>query len=107
MIALAMATAGASIARAQAPTTASDHGYAIAKTKCAACHALTGVDERPVIGAPPFPDIGRRLRDGDLAARLRVVLARGHYAMPPRHLSRSEQRDVAAFILEQADHTPE
>lgn len=88
---------------AQPAQTQAERGYDVAKAKCAGCHALTGVEDRSLSGAPPFPEVGRRFPDGDLATRMEVVLASGHYAMPPRHLTATEQRQVAAFIRESAD----
>lgn len=93
------------LVESQPAQTPAERGYAVAKMKCSACHALTGVEERPSSGAPPFPEVGRRFPGDDLAARMRVVLTNGHYAMPPRRLTEAEQRDVAAFIRESADRS--
>jgi len=75
------------------------HGEHIAKTKCAACHAVDSKESAPgqPSKAPPFssvahrPEITREFLDS--------FLSRHHRGMPNFYLTYTEISDVSAYIL--------
>jgi mono/diheme cytochrome c family protein len=80
------------------PSAAVARGAAIAKVRCAACHAvdLIGTSGRP--RAPPFRDIQARYNDVSFEREMDRIAAGNHNQMPPLRLERDQIHDVAAYI---------
>jgi mono/diheme cytochrome c family protein len=70
-----------------------ERGRTLAQRACSGCHAV-GPEDASVPGAPAFRDLGSRR---DVIERTLTAAAAGH-SMPPRWLTDSERRDVAAYI---------
>jgi mono/diheme cytochrome c family protein len=73
-------------------------GAEIARTKCAACHAIDGPGPSPRPSAPPFPTLRIRFNQLTWERTMAEIAAGGHDEMPPVSLSDSEIRDLKAFI---------
>jgi mono/diheme cytochrome c family protein len=88
-------------ALAHSPAALDSPGHAQAVRSCAACHAIAAATDSPNPGAPAFIDIGRRYPDArTLYSRITAVTRHGHYAMPPRSVSRGARRALSTYISE-------
>jgi mono/diheme cytochrome c family protein len=72
-----------------------NHGEAVVKRWCAACHVVAA-GQKTSTEAPPFSTIAKR-PDFD-AAKIAFFLLEPHPKMPNMQLSRVEVADVAAYI---------
>jgi len=80
------------------PSAAMARGAAIAKVRCAACHAVDPIGTSARAGAPPFRDIGTRYNDVSFEREMDQIAAGNHNQMPPVRLERDQIHDVAAYI---------
>jgi mono/diheme cytochrome c family protein len=67
---------------AAADERAKERGYAIAKAKCARCHAIAAKGVSPMADAPPFRELHQRYPVEHLAEALAEGIVVGHPAMP-------------------------
>lgn len=99
---LAGALAGCALieedAEGDAPRALSRSGYALAQTRCVACHAIEGEGPGPNPAAPAFVDIARRYRGLHLDWELEAISEVGHYRMPARALTKPEVGELTAYI---------
>ena len=73
-----------------------DHGMRLAERWCASCHAVAQAKSGASDAAPSFKAIAGR---GSFTAEtLAFFLLAPHPAMPSLSLSRSEARDLAAYV---------
>ena len=79
-----------------APTGNSENGKALATRWCASCHIVSAEQDTATTEAPPFETIAKR-PESELE-KLDLFLAAPHYPMPPISLSRTEIRDLVAYI---------
>lgn len=73
-----------------------DMGRAVVRDQCLACHQVDGPTTDGA--APPLTEVARRYRNAHLDWELEAISNVGHYRMPPRPLSASEIRALAAYI---------
>ena len=98
LAALAVLLAGATLASTKAGDAA--HGEELARRWCASCHVVAPDQTRGADSVPTFATIaGRPGFDADKLARF---LMDPHPKMPDMELSRTEARDLAAYIATQA-----
>jgi len=73
-------------------------GQALARERCAECHAIErGMRSSPIADAPTF---GRIANSKGMTARyLSVELKRAHEIMPDIRLTSFERREIIAYIL--------
>ena len=73
-------------------------GLALARQRCAECHAVErGMKASPIADAPTF---GRIANTKGMTARfLSVEIRRAHEIMPDMRLSGFERREIIAYIL--------
>jgi hypothetical protein len=74
----------------------SARGARLAKQWCASCHIVSSDQTRGADFAPPFASIAKR--PGFTAERTAHFLMRSHRRMPDLHLTRSEAKDLGAYI---------
>jgi mono/diheme cytochrome c family protein len=74
----------------------STNGKVLALRWCASCHIVSEEQQTATTEAPPFETIARK--PGNEPEKLELFLAAPHYPMPPLSLSRSEIRDLVAYI---------
>lgn len=75
-----------------------DNGARIAHTWCTNCHVVDSHDKGVKNdAAPTFPSVAQR--KGMTAATIRVFLSTPHTKMPDFSLTRTEIRDVSAYIM--------
>ena len=75
-----------------------DRGEAIARQKCAACHAVGPTGDSPATMAPPFRALAQDLPAPSLEDRLLAISDLGHQEMRPAGLDASEVRDLVAYL---------
>lgn len=80
------------------PSAAVARGAAIAKVRCAACHAVDPMGTSGRAGAPPFRDVSARYNDVSFEREMDQIAAGNHNQMPPLRLERDQIHDVAAYI---------
>lgn len=73
-----------------------ENGKALATRWCASCHIVSAEQESATTEAPPFETIAKR--PADELEKLELFLASPHAPMPPLDLSRTEIRDLIAYI---------
>ena len=73
-----------------------DHGLALAKRWCAACHVVSPEQQRASADVPPFATIARSPNFD--ARHLAYFLLNPHPKMPDLPLSRAAADDIAAYI---------
>jgi mono/diheme cytochrome c family protein len=74
----------------------SEIGKKLAVQWCASCHIVSEQQESATTEAPPFPSIA--MKPTAELEKLDVFLAAPHAPMPPLGLSRTEIRDLIAYI---------
>jgi mono/diheme cytochrome c family protein len=79
-----------------APVGNPGNGKALAVRWCASCHIVSPEQASGTTEAPPFESIAQRPEDE--LEKLEPFLAAPHYPMPPLSLSRTEIRDLVAYI---------
>lgn len=72
-------------------------GHRIARSVCAACHAVETAGASPMARAPAFASLKMR-HTASLAGRVEDLTRQGHYAMPPMTLRPDQVRDLMAYI---------
>lgn len=75
-----------------------ERGYRVAARDCAGCHSIDKVGNSPRPSAPPFREVRPRYNELSLAREFAAIGQVGHYEMPPKPISDSDGRDLAAFI---------
>jgi mono/diheme cytochrome c family protein len=73
-----------------------EHGLALAKRWCAACHVVSPEQQRASADVPPFATIAKSPNFD--AKQLAYFLLNPHPKMPDLPLSRSAADDIAAYI---------
>lgn len=73
-------------------------GHAIAKKKCAVCHAISSKDASPHKDAPPFRDIAKRYAVEGLAEALAEGITVGHPDMPEFVFPPEEISELLTFM---------
>jgi len=73
-----------------------EHGLALAKRWCAACHVVSQEQRRASADVPPFATIARSPNFD--ARHLAYFLLNPHPKMPDLPLSRAAADDIAAYI---------
>jgi mono/diheme cytochrome c family protein len=73
-----------------------EHGLALAKRWCAACHVVSPEQQRASADVPPFATIGKSPNFD--ARHLAYFLLNPHPKMPDLPLSRAAADDIAAYI---------
>ena len=73
-------------------------GRAIAKRKCAACHAIGRDDERPHAIVTPFRELHTHYPIDMLIDARETGVISGHDEMPMFELSREDMRALLAYI---------
>jgi mono/diheme cytochrome c family protein len=73
-------------------------GQVLARTRCAACHAVGPTGASPMTAAPPFRDLHTRYPVRFLQEALAEGLTTAHPAMPPVELQPDEIRDLIAWL---------
>jgi mono/diheme cytochrome c family protein len=73
-----------------------ENGKTLATRWCASCHVVSAEQESATTEAPPFETIAKR--PADELEKLELFLASPHAPMPPLDLSRTEIRDLIAYI---------
>jgi mono/diheme cytochrome c family protein len=96
---LSLAAAAALPLAAQAAD--ANHGEAIAKRWCAACHIVSSEQTHGSTQAPPFSAVAKTPRFD--ANRLAFFLLEPHPKMPDMGLSRNDANDLAAYIAKQGN----
>lgn len=91
--------ASATLAATAAGAADAEHGEAMAKRWCAACHVVAPGQARGSTQAPPFSEIARK--PGFDAGQLALYLLLPHPRMPDMNMSRAEAADLAAYIAAQ------
>ena len=94
-IALAAAVASSQSCFSE-PIGNSENGKALAVRWCSSCHIVSPQQEAATTEAPPFETIAKR--PADELQNLDLFLAAPHPPMPPLNLSRTEIRDLVAYI---------
>lgn len=75
-----------------------DHGAALARSWCVACHVIDNQGGGPTFATTPtFPELSRRL--GATPQQIRAQLATSHTLMPKMALSERDKDDLIAYIL--------
>jgi mono/diheme cytochrome c family protein len=95
LIALTVVVASTQMCLA-APAGNSENGKALAVRWCASCHIVSPQQASGTTEAPPFATIAKEPEDE--LEKLELFLAALHYPMPPLSLSRTEIRDLVAYI---------
>ena len=95
LLPLVLLSAAGSAASALAKGNA-ESGGAIAERWCASCHLVSAGQTAAVADVPTFPSIAQRT-DSEIEA-LEGFLADPHPPMPDMSLTRSEIRDLLAYI---------
>ena len=73
-------------------------GEALARTRCAACHAIGPTGASPMAEAPPFRDLHTRYPVRFLQEALAEGLTTAHPAMPQVELQPDQIRDLIAYV---------
>ena len=75
-------------------------GAAIAQKNCSACHATGLRGASPNVKSPPFRELGRRFRIGDLEEALAEGIVVGHEGaeMPTFEFSPGRIADLMAYL---------
>lgn len=73
-------------------------GQTLARTHCAACHAIDRVSASPLTIAPPFRDLHRRYPVESLSEALAEGIVTGHPSMPEFRLAPDQIEDFIAFL---------
>ncbi|WP_310541138.1 c-type cytochrome [Phenylobacterium sp.] len=99
LLVLILLAAPAAATAGENPLPASQaRGHALARTVCAACHAVEPKGVSPNAKAAPFRHLAGRHVPLTLQRRLADIAETGHYDMPPINLHADEVQDVAAYI---------
>lgn len=83
------------VARAQDP---SEHGRAILKEFCAACHAIDKTGDSPKPLAPPFRNLGSSFDLDNFSRQLERGILSGHPDMPEFKFSEDDARAASAYL---------
>ena len=75
-----------------------ERGEAVAKSQCSGCHAVEAKGQSPRLDAPPFPEVARRYQALRLDWELETISQVGHYAMPPRPLTKAQIHELDAYV---------
>ena len=94
-IALAVVVASSQCCFA-APTGSPENGKVLAARWCASCHIVSTDQASATTEAPPFETIAKG--SSGKVENLEVFLSAPHAPMPPLDLSRTEIRDLIAYI---------
>ena len=99
LLVLILLAAPAAATAGENPLPASQaRGHALARSVCAACHAVETKGASPNAKAPPFSALAGRHVPLTLQRRLADIAETGHYDMPPINLHADEVQDVVAYI---------
>jgi mono/diheme cytochrome c family protein len=74
----------------------SNNGLRLAERWCAACHIVSGAQNKGSDATPSFASIAQRADFG--VEKLAFFLLEPHPKMPNMSLSRNEAQDIAAYI---------
>ena len=94
-IALALVIASSQCCSA-APNGNPENGKVLAEQWCASCHVVSAGQASATTEAPPFETIAKG--STEVIENLEVFLTAPHGPMPPLDLSRTEIRDLIAYI---------
>ena len=97
-LALSVLLLGISVCRAEQgePSPLEQRGRALAERMCSQCHAIGTRGQSPLVGAPAFRALDRRVDLDSFMDRLREGLMSGHPDMPTFRFTREDAR---AFVL--------
>lgn len=73
-------------------------GRMLVRTHCAGCHAVERTDESPLIGAPPFCDMGSAYPASDLQEAFAEGIVTAHPAMPQFEFTTQQIADLIAYM---------
>jgi mono/diheme cytochrome c family protein len=73
-------------------------GQTLARTHCAACHAIDRVSPSPLAIAPPFRDLHRSYAVENLSEALAEGIMTGHPSMPQFRFEPDQIEDFIAFL---------
>ena len=95
-VAPVLVVAAAGLGGSAALAADADHGAALARRWCAACHLVDSDQKQASADVPPFAAIARR--SDFTPEKVAFFLLDPHPKMPNFPLSRNEAADLAAFI---------
>ncbi len=88
-------THAATASASEAPTST---GQALATTRCAQCHAVTGSGDSPLSQAPAFRTLAQRYPLDTLGEALAEGIVAGHAAMPSTPWTPEEIEALLAYL---------
>ncbi len=89
---------GLAVSAAPAMAASIQRGQTLARTHCAACHAIDRVSPSPLAIAPPFRDLHRSYAVENLSEALAEGIMTGHPSMPQFRFEPDQIEDFIAFL---------